>query len=83
MVAGVSQPRHIQKSVSAHTWSFIFCSALSTERQQGIRADTKRQQGECVTTSTADIWSSQDSIREMQSRRLRELLAEIIPRNRL
>ena len=82
MVAGVSQSRHIQKSVSAHTWSFIFCSAQFTEQQQEIWADTKRQQGECVTTSTADIWSSQDSIREMQSRRLRELLAEIIPHNR-
>ncbi|MCH2201313.1 MAG: AMP-binding protein [Fuerstiella sp.] len=35
-----------------------------------------------MTTSIEQIWCNRESIREIQSRRLRDMLAEIIPRNR-
>lgn len=39
-------------------------------------------EGEKLDTSIEDVWSSRESIGEIQSRRLVELLTEIIPRNR-
>ncbi len=38
--------------------------------------------GDDVTESIEDIWQSRQAIGEIQSRRLQEMLAEIIPRNR-